>query len=710
MAANDGNVSVKMEDGTYWITPSGISKSFITPDKLLRVDADMNVVEGPECYKPSSEMKMHMRCYEVREDVGAVVHAHPPTATGFAVANKPLDEYSMIETVHDHRFHSRHALRHALHHRRYRTPSRPILPEHDVLLLQNHGALTVGCDLITAYYRMETLELYAKISLTAHLLGGAQEIPRDKIDQLAGSAGELLSHHRAASRLQKIFHGICEGRKADMMYPKIGIRPVIDGRWGGIRESLEEQTMGMAHAAKALIETLQLPGRHAGAGASSRALHHRRRRGGRRLRGEVLRAERGGHPDRDPLLVLRHRRPSTWTPLTIKAVWGFNGTERPGAVYLAAVLAAHAQKGLPAFSIYGHDVQDTGDTHHSRRRGRRRFCALPRCAVAVGWMKNKSYVNMGGVAMGIAGSYCDAGVFQKYFGIRAEWVDMAEIVRRMTLEHLRPRGIRKGPRLGQGQLPRGLRHATRARTCLRSSPSSKVSAARQGLGVHHQDDHDHPGHPVRQSRSWTSWAGTRRRWARTPWPAGFQGQRQWTDWLPNGGLYRGHHGLHLRLERPQAAHALCHGERHAATAFPCCWARSSPTPPPASTTCAPTGAPRPCERVTGWKPEGVAANGFIHLINSGATALDGTGAAKNENGEHVHEALLGYDRARTCKACLDGHRLVPGQLRVLPRRRLLQPLPDCTAEMPVTMLRAEHRGRRGPGAADRRGLDRQPAR
>lgn len=183
VAANDGNVSVRMEDGTYWITPSGISKSFITPDKLLRVDAAMNVVEGPEGYVPSSEMKMHMRCYEVRDDVGAVVHAHPPTATGYAVAGKSLDEYSMIETV---------IAIGSIPLTPYGTPSTyevpdaitPYLPDHDVLLLQNHGALTVGRDLITAYYRMETLELYSKISLTAHLLGGAKEIPRDEIDKL----------------------------------------------------------------------------------------------------------------------------------------------------------------------------------------------------------------------------------------------------------------------------------------------------------------------------------------------------------------------------------------------------------------------------------------------------------------------------------------------------------------------------------------------
>lgn len=183
VAANDGNVSVKLPDGTFWITPSGISKSFITPEKLLRVNAAMEVLEGPEGNVPSSELKMHMRCYEKRDDVGAVVHAHPPTATGYAVANIPLDEYSMIETV---------IAIGAVPVTPYGAPSTyevpdaidPYLPTHDVMLLQNHGALTVGKDLLTAYYRMETLELFAKISFTARMLGGAQEISRPNIDKL----------------------------------------------------------------------------------------------------------------------------------------------------------------------------------------------------------------------------------------------------------------------------------------------------------------------------------------------------------------------------------------------------------------------------------------------------------------------------------------------------------------------------------------------
>lgn len=185
VAANDGNVSVKLEDGTFLVTPTGMSKSFITPDKLVLIDKAANIIDGLPGYRPSSEIKMHLRCYEEREDVKSVLHAHPPVATGYAVANKALDEYSMIETV---------IALGSIPVSPYGTPSTyevpdaiaPYLGEHDAVLLQNHGALTVGADLITAYYRMETLELFAKISLNAHLLGGAQEISRENIERLMG--------------------------------------------------------------------------------------------------------------------------------------------------------------------------------------------------------------------------------------------------------------------------------------------------------------------------------------------------------------------------------------------------------------------------------------------------------------------------------------------------------------------------------------------
>ncbi len=183
VAANYGNVTVKLEDGTFLATPTGISKSFITPEKLVHIDENGEILDAIDGLKPSSEIKMHLRCYKEREDVGAVVHAHPPTATGFAVAHLDMDRYTMIETV---------VAIGSVPVTPYGTPSTeevpeaiaPYLPEHDVLLLENHGALTVGSDLITAYYRMETLELYAKISLTAHLLGGEKEISEKNIDRL----------------------------------------------------------------------------------------------------------------------------------------------------------------------------------------------------------------------------------------------------------------------------------------------------------------------------------------------------------------------------------------------------------------------------------------------------------------------------------------------------------------------------------------------
>ena len=183
VAANDGNISVKVNENEIIATPTGISKSFITPDKLVTIDREGNILEVYGGYRPSSEIKMHLCCYREREDVGAVVHAHPPTATGFAVAHVHMDKYVMIEDV---------IALGSVPVTPYGTPSteevpnaiRPFLREHDAMLLENHGALTVGADLLTAYYHMESLELWAKIQLNAHLLGGAKEISKKDIDTL----------------------------------------------------------------------------------------------------------------------------------------------------------------------------------------------------------------------------------------------------------------------------------------------------------------------------------------------------------------------------------------------------------------------------------------------------------------------------------------------------------------------------------------------
>jgi L-fuculose-phosphate aldolase len=181
VAANDGNVSVMLENNLILCTPSGISKGDMTPDRVLTVNRDGKVIEGTG--RPSTELAMHLRCYAEREDVRAVVHAHPPYSTAFAVANRALDSYAMIETI---------CSLGAVPVAPYATPGTdevpdsiaPFLAKHDAILLRAHGALTVGTDLKTAYYRMETLEHFAKISLFAHQLGGAVDISRERIDIL----------------------------------------------------------------------------------------------------------------------------------------------------------------------------------------------------------------------------------------------------------------------------------------------------------------------------------------------------------------------------------------------------------------------------------------------------------------------------------------------------------------------------------------------
>jgi L-fuculose-phosphate aldolase len=181
VAANDGNISVKISDNEFFTTPTGVSKGFMTPDMIVKVDRAGNVLRGK--LKPSSELKMHLRVYAERPDVNAVVHAHPPVATGFAIAGIPLDKFTMPEAV---------IFLGIVPVVPYGTPSTdeipdalsPFLQKHDAFLLENHGALTVGADLIGAYFKMETMEHFAKVSLTALRLGGGKELVKEQVDRL----------------------------------------------------------------------------------------------------------------------------------------------------------------------------------------------------------------------------------------------------------------------------------------------------------------------------------------------------------------------------------------------------------------------------------------------------------------------------------------------------------------------------------------------
>jgi len=188
-ASNDGNISVRLGSDRLLMTPKGVCKGFMTPDMMCITDLDGRKLEGDR--DPSSEMLMHLEVYRQRPDVQAVVHAHPPTATGFAVAGIPLDRAVLAEVL---------ATLGSIPIAEYATPSTKELPEavrkyihaYDGMLLANHGALTVGADLYGAYYKMETIEHFAKISLVARLLGRENLIPREEVqrlEQLRGAYG-----------------------------------------------------------------------------------------------------------------------------------------------------------------------------------------------------------------------------------------------------------------------------------------------------------------------------------------------------------------------------------------------------------------------------------------------------------------------------------------------------------------------------------------
>ena len=465
-----------------------------------------------------------------------------------------------------------------------------------------------------------------------------------------------------------------------MLYPKIGIRPAIDGRWGGVRESLEAQTMDLArNAARLIEENLKYPD-----GTPVQCVI------GCTTIGSGAEAARVAEQFSTENVVATLTVTPCWCygtetfdmdSNTIKAVWGFNGTERPGAVYLAAVLAAHAGRGLPAFSIYGKDVQDKNDSLIPVDVAEK-ILRFARCAIVVGWIKNKAYVNIGAVAMGIAGSFCDASVLQKNFGIRAEWVDEVEILRRMKIGIYDMAEYERALAWVRANCREGF-DKNAVKTFPRVITDSKVIPA----------EHDWEfivkmtlimrdilyGNSKLDELGWHEEALGRNAIA-----GGFQGQRQWTDWLPNADF----------------------SEAILASTFD--WnGRKAPTPfATENDTCngitmmlgtlvthsAPCfhdvrtyWSPDACERVTGKRPDGVAANGFIHLINSGATALDGSGASQNEQGRGCMKPFWDMTDADIA-ACLDATDWCRADYEYF-RGGGFSSHFRCRAEMPVTMLR-----------------------
>jgi len=396
--------------------------------------------------------------------------------------------------------------------------------------------------------------------------------------------------------------------------PKIGIRPTIDGRRRGVRESLEDQTMAMARSA---AEFLTGNLRHANglpvecviadtciggvAEAAQTAEKFAREGVGVSLTVTPCWCYGAETMDMDPYLP--------------KAVWGFNGTERPGAVYLAAVLAGHNQKGLPAFSIYGRDVQDAGDTSVPADV-QDRLLQFARAGLAVATMRGKSYLSMGGVSMGIAGSIVDHALFESYLGMRVETVDMTEFVRRIdkevydTQEYAHALAwVREKCNEGRDHNPPQVQRS-RAQKDRDWEFVVKMAIIARDLMV---------GNPQLAELGYGEEALGHNAIA-----AGFQGQRQWTDHFPNGDF----------LEAILNSSFDWNGIREpfvVATENDCLngivmlfghlLARTAQVFADVRTYWSPAAV----KRVTGHELTGRAAGGIIHLINSGAATLDATG-------------------------------------------------------------------------------------
>lgn len=411
-----------------------------------------------------------------------------------------------------------------------------------------------------------------------------------------------------------------------MKHPKIGIRPTIDGRQGGVRESLEEKTMTLAANVAALISSnlrytdgtpveCVIADGTIGRVAESAACAEKFEREGVGGTITVTSCWCYGSETMD------------MNPYWPKAVWGFNGTERPGAVYLAAVLAAHAQKGLPAFGIYGHDVQDLDDNSIPEDVAEK-ILRFARGAVAVAEMRGESYLSIGSVTMGIAGSIVDTNFFQKYLGMRNESVDEVEILRRMDLGIYDPEEFEKAmawvkkycmPNEGWDKNPEG-KQKTREQKDKDWEFVVKMTIIVMDL-MH--------GNPKLREMGFKEEALGHNAIA-----GGFQGQRQWTDWMPNGDFTETLLNTNFDWNGRREPSILA-TENDSLNGTAMLMGHLLTNRPQIFSDVRTYWSPEAVKRVTGKELTGKAAPGIIHLINSGATTMDGCGQSSDAEGNPV---------------------------------------------------------------------------
>ena len=460
-------------------------------------------------------------------------------------------------------------------------------------------------------------------------------------------------------------------------YPVIGIRPTIDGRKGilDVRGSLEEQTMNMAKSAAELLRSnikysngesvkVVIADTTIGRVAESAACADKFRREGVDITLTVTPCWCYGAETMD------------MDPMTIKGVWGFNGTERPGAVYLASVLATHAQKGLPAFGIYGHDVQDA-DSTEIPSDVKEKILRFGRAAVAAATMRGKSYLQIGSICMGIGGSIIDPAFIEEYLGMRVESVDETEIIRRMTEGIYDKDEFEKALKWTKEKCKEGFDKNPDYVQKSREEKDKDWEFVVKMMCIIKDLMNGNENLPDGFEEE---------KLGHNAIAAGFQGQRQWTDFYPNCDFPEALLNTSFDWNGAREPYILA-TENDVLNGLGMLFGKLLTNKAQIFADVRTYWSPDAVKKATGYELEGVAkeSDGFIHLINSGAACLDACGQAKDENGngtmkawydvtEEDQEAILA---ATTWNAADNGYFRGGGY-----SSRFL-----TEAEMPVTMIR-----------------------
>lgn len=405
--------------------------------------------------------------------------------------------------------------------------------------------------------------------------------------------------------------------------PKIGIRPIIDGRLGGIRESLEATTMKMAeNVAKLLSEELKYPD-----GSPVEYVIADSCIGGVKEADECrekFEANNVGVSLSVTPCWCYGSETMDMNPFIPKAIWGFNGTERPGAVYLAATLAAHNQKGLPTFGIYGRDVQDMGD-ENIPNDVKAKLLSFVKAGLAVALMRGKSYLAIGSVSMGIVGSAVNADFFQEYLGMRNEYVDSSEILRRIEQKIYDEDEFAKAIKWVRENCKEGQDYNRPEKIKPREEKNkdwefvTKMTMIFRDMMV---------GNPRLAEKGFAEEA-----LGHNAIVSGFQGQRQWTDFLPDGDFSEAILNSSFDWNGIRAPYMVA-TENDSLNGVSMLFNYLLTNTAQIFADVRSYWSPEATERVSGWKPDGMAKDGFIHLINSGSATLDGTGR-QTKNGEPV---------------------------------------------------------------------------